>query len=134
MRCLGFPLLLVAIVIFLPWPTHAQEDALSVTEMAITTRIVHGNPVDSVGRISSLAIRELYCFTKITAPDDTEREIVHVWYKDDQVVARCALPVKGSSWRTYSKKAIAEGMAGDWRVDVLDSAGNVLKSKKFRLN
>lgn len=134
MRCYGFVLLLLAIILFSPWPVQAREGVLAVTEIAITTRIVHGNPVDSVRRISASAVRELYCFTKVAAPDDTEREIIHVWHKDDQVVARCALPVKGMTWRTFSKKNIAEGMAGDWRVDVLDSAGTLLQSITFRLN
>ena len=134
MRCYGFSLLLLVVILFSPWHALSQEGGLAVTEMAITTRIVHGNPVDSVRRISSSAVRELYCFTKFAAPDDTERQVVHLWYKDDQIIARCVLPVKGTSWRTYSKKTIADGMAGDWRVDVLDSAGAVLKSKSFRLN
>ncbi len=134
MRCLGFSLLLVATVLFLPWSVLAQEGALAVTDIAVTTRIVRGNPVDSVRRISSSTVKDLYCFTKIAATDDAERQIVHVWYHDDEVVARCVLPVRGTSWRTYSKKTIASGMAGNWRVEVLDTEGNLLKTIKFKWN
>jgi len=112
----------------------AQEESLAVKEISITTRIVRGNPVDSVQRISSSTLHELYCFTRVVAPDDGEREIVHVWYRNDEMISRFLLPVRGTSWRTYSKKFITKGMAGDWRVDVLDSDGNLLKSTKFRLN
>jgi hypothetical protein len=134
MKCLGFSLLLVATVLFLPWSVLAQEGALVVTDIAVTTRIVRGNPVDSVRRISSSAVKDLYCYTKIAATDDAERQIVHVWYHDDEVVARCVLPVRGTSWRTYSKKTIAGGMAGNWRVEVLDTEGNLLKTIKFKWN
>jgi hypothetical protein len=134
MRCLGFCLLLVATLLFLPWSVLAQEGSLAVTDIAVTTRIVRGNPVDSVQSISSSAVKDLYCFTKIAATDDAERQIVHVWYHEDEVVTRSILPVRGTSWRTYSKKTIASGMTGNWRVEVLDAEGNLLKTIKFRWN
>jgi len=42
--------------------------------------------------------------------------------------------VKGERWRTYSKKEIQRGWAGEWRVEILDSAGTVLNTVKFRMN
>lgn len=134
MRFLAHTCLFISLLLFMPGQIMAQEGSLTVAEMSITTRIVRGNPVDSVQCISSSALHELYCFTKIAAPDDGEREIVHVWYRNDEKISRFLLPVRGTSWRTYSKKLITKGMAGDWRVDVLDSDGNLLKSTKFRLN
>ncbi len=134
MRYLVCSCLFIVLFLQLPFQVLASEGALTVAEMAITTRIVQGNPVDSVQRISASAIHELYCFTKIVAPDDGEREIVHVWYRNDEIVSRCVLPVLGRSWRTYSKKFVTKEMAGDWRVEVLDSAGNLLKTTKFILN
>jgi hypothetical protein len=134
MRYLVCSCLFIVLFLQLPCQVLASEGALTVAEMSITTRIVRGNPVDSVQRISASAIHELYCYTKIVAPDDGEREIVHVWYRNDEMVSRCVLPVLGTSWRTYSKKLVTKDMAGDWRVEVLDSAGNLLKTTKFILN
>ena len=107
---------------------------LRITEMAVTTKIVRGNPIDSVRRISSASVKALYCFTRLTSETGEETLIKHVWYKDDEKVAEYELPVKGKKWRTYSKKSVEKGVSGDWRVDALDSGGKLLKSVKFRMN
>jgi hypothetical protein len=134
MRCFARCLLFISVIIVVPCQILALEKPLAVTEMTITTRIVRGSPVDSVRRISSSAIQALYCYTKIDAPDEGGQEIVHVWYRNDEIMSRRVLPVQGTSWRTYSKKYITREMAGDWRVEVLDSAGNLLQTSKFKLN
>ena len=107
---------------------------LRITEMAVTTKIVRGNPIDSVRRISSASVKALYCFTRLTSDTDEETVIKHVWYKDDEKVAEYELPVKGRKWRTYSMKSVEKGVSGDWRVDALDSGGKLIKSVKFRMN
>jgi hypothetical protein len=112
----------------------AQEEILKVSEMTVTTRIVKRNPIDSVRRISAASEKTLYCFTRITAPDDEERHISHVWYRNGESVAEYDLPVRGSRWRTYSRKVIEKGMRGVWRVEALDEAGNLLKTVEFTMN
>src|SRR6266702_3472257 len=107
--------------------------ALKITELAVTTKIVRGNPIDSVHRISSESVKTLYCFTRLTSDSGVETTIKHVWYRDDVKVGEYELPVKGERWRTYSKKAVDKGLTGEWRVDVLDSEGKLLKSVKFRM-
>ena len=115
-------------------PVLAAESDLKITELAVTTKVVRGKPVDSVHRISSASVKALYCFTRIAAPEDTDTTIKHVWYRGDEKVGEYELPVKGERWRTYSKKEIQRGWAGDWRVEILDSDGNLLKAVKFRMN
>jgi hypothetical protein len=113
---------------------QAQEETLKVSEMTITTRIVRRNPVDSVRRISAASEKTLYCYTRVAAPDDEERSISHIWYRNGEAMAEYELPVHGSRWRTYSKKVIEKGMRGVWRVDALDDEGNLLKSVEFTMN
>jgi hypothetical protein len=108
--------------------------SLKITEMAVTTKIVRGNPIDSVHRISSSSVKALYCFTRLTSETGEETFIKHVWYSDGAKVAEYQLPVKGEKWRTYSKKAVEKGLSGVWRVDALDSEGKLLKSVQFRMN
>jgi hypothetical protein len=128
----------VLLAVFLALQAFAQTDPpdapMKVSEIAITTRIIHGGPVDSVRRISSASAKTLYCYTRVLSPDDQEREITHVWYYEGEVVGEYALPVKGAHWRTYSKKVVSKGMRGDWRVDAVDGEGNVLGTVKFRMN
>lgn len=107
---------------------------LKITEMAVTTKIVKGNPIDSVRRISSTSVKALYCFTRFLAPEDTDTTIKQIWYLNDESVAEYELPVKGAHWRTYSRKVVEKGTSGEWRCDAVDSEGNVLKSVSFRMN
>jgi hypothetical protein len=110
---------------------QAREETLKVTEMTVTTRIVRRNPVDSVRRISAASAKTLYCYTRVTAPDDEERSIFHVWYRNGEVMGEYEVPVRGRRWRTYSKKLIEKGMRGVWRVEARDDEGSLLKSVDF---
>jgi len=126
----------VTIALFLAVSGRTESEAgdLKVTEMAVTTKIVKGNPIDSVWRISSTSVKALYCFTRLSAPEDTDTTIKQVWYLNDEVVGEYTLPVKGSRWRTYSKKLLKKGVSGEWRCEALDSEGNLLKSVSFKMN
>ena len=70
------------------------------------------------------------CFTKITGVDG-ESSVTHVWYHGDEEMGRVELPVRASMWRTWSAKTILPGATGQWRVDMLSAAGDVLKSASF---
>lgn len=122
----------VSIVVASGHTVRAGE--IKITEMAVTTKIVKGNPIDSVSRISSSSVKALFCFTRLTKDLEEDASVKHVWYKNNQFAAEYDLPVKGKRWRTYSRKLIGKGASGDWRVEVLDEEGNLLKSINFRIN
>jgi hypothetical protein len=112
----------------------AADSDVRIAEMAVTTRIVKGNPIDAVRRISSTSVKALYCFTRIKAQTEVNTAIKHVWFHNDELVNESELPVKGTHWRTYSKRPIGRDSVGDWRVEARDSAGTILKQVKFRIN
>ena len=124
----------VLLLLFNAAPVRAADDGLKITEMAVTTKIVRGNPIDSVHRISSASVKALYCFTRLQSDLGHETSIRHIWYRDEVKVGEYLLPVKGERWRTYSKKMIEKGWVGEWRVEALDSEGHLLKAVKFRMN
>ena len=115
-------------------PAFAEGDGIKITEIVITSKIVRGKPIDSIKRLSSSTDKNLYCFIRTVAPAGTETKVRHVWYNGAEKAGEFELPVKGEKWRTYSKKLIQKGWAGDWRVEVLDSSGKLLKSVKFKMN
>lgn len=125
---------LLVLLCITPGQASSEDPDLHIAEMAVTTKIFKGNPVDSVRRLSSSSVKALYCFTRIDSSIDGETSVKHVWYYDGEKVGEYTLPVKGKTWRTYSKKFIAKGEAGSWRVEVLSSNGNILKSVDFRMN
>jgi len=126
----------VTAALFLCLAGRAQSEAsdLKITEMAVTTKIVKGNPIDSVWRISSSSVKALYCFTRVLAPKGTDTTIKHVWYLGDEVMGEDEMPVRGSHWRTHSMISVRKGVSGAWRCEAQDDEGNVLKSVSFRMN
>ena len=83
--------------------------------------------------VFSSDVGKLYCFTKLSSDTDSS-EISHVWFYNDKQVAKIDLPMKAKSWRTWSAKTIWPTWKGDWRVEIQDSNGNVIKSISFRIN
>jgi len=116
------------------FPALAEDDGVRISEIVITSKIVKGKPIDSIKRLSSGTDKNLYCFTRTVAPAGAETKIRHVWYNGADKAGEFELPVKGEKWRTYSKKLIQKGLAGDWRVEVLDSSGKLLKTVHFKMN
>lgn len=112
----------------------AAEGSLKITEMAVTTKISRNNPIDSVKRISSTSVKALYCFTRLVNPAGTDTTIKHRWFKDGELVSEQELSVKGTKWRTWSKKPINRQAIGNWRVEALDAAGHLLKRVEFKIN
>ena len=125
---------LVLILLFCALPARAAHNRLEITEMTVTTKIVKGNPMDSVHRISSASVKALYCFTHLQSATGKDTVIRHIWFRNNEMVNEYVLPVKGNRWRTFSKKRIEKGWSGDWRVEAIDTEGHLLKTVKFRIN
>lgn len=106
--------------------------ALEVSEAVITTQIIDRAPVDAIQTYPA-SVEKLFCFTRVTgAAADTT--ITHVWYLRGVEKSRIELLVRSSDWRTWSAKTIFPGSGGDWKVEVLDAEGKLLKSIAFTLN
>jgi hypothetical protein len=116
------------------FPAFSEGVDINITELVITSKIVRGKPIDSIKSLSSKTDKNLYCFTRLTAPEGSQGSIRHLWYRGEDKVAEYTLPIKGAKWRTYSKKRISRGLTGEWRVDVVDDSGKALKTVKFRMN
>ncbi len=124
-------LLMLMVVIVAMGVSVAQAADLRVADGTITSAIENQIPVD---RIESYRadFGKLYCFTRIVgAQGDTE--VTHVWYFQDNELARVTLPIRSSDWRTYSSKRFLPQWAGEWRVVVLDGEQNEIATIPFRL-
>ena len=110
----------------------AQEtNKVQVVAAAICKDVVEREAVD-VGTRFSNSVSRLYCFTKVVSTE-IPTEVVHVWSYGDVERARVSLAVKDATWRTYSSKAIQSHEIGPWRVDVLDTSGNLLETINFEI-
>ncbi len=109
----------------------AGQSTLTVDRIVIAENIVDREP-EGEGSSFSAETQKLYCFTHIKGAEG-ETTITHRWMRGDSVMAEVQLPVKSSSWRTWSSKNFVPGWAGDWKVQVLDGNGTVLKEVTFVL-
>lgn len=123
--------ILVFFIVSTAVPLWAQT--LKITELAVTTKVSKGKPIDSVHRISYRTVKALYCFTRTVTDDGAETSLRHVWLRDGQLVKETELPIRGRRWRVYSTLPINSESVGNWRVEVRDAAGVIIKSVEFRI-
>ncbi|MEA3493750.1 MAG: DUF2914 domain-containing protein [Candidatus Margulisiibacteriota bacterium] len=75
-------------------------------------------------------VGRVYCVITVTGANGPT-EVAHVWYFNDQEKANTTLPIKYKKHRTWSYKTIHPQHVGNWRVDVINRSGKVLKSFSF---
>jgi len=102
---------------------------MEVVEMMICTGVQDRVPVGT-DTMFLKTVGQLFCYTKVTGAGESAK-LSHVWYHNDQEMARVDLNVMADTWRTWSSKKIVEEWIGSWRVDVVSESGEVLKSMAF---
>ena len=123
--------LLVLMIVAAVSVSFAHAADLKVVDGTITSAIVNQMPVDKIESYRA-DFGKLYCFTRIVGAQG-DSEITHVWYFQENELARVTLPVRSSDWRTYSSKRFLPQWAGEWSVVVLDSEQNEIATIPFRL-
>ncbi len=109
--------------------TPQEKENLEIEEMVFCTAVEEREPV-AVDTVFADTVGQVYCFTKIIGATDTT-SISHVWYYEDEEKANVNLAVKSKSWRTWSSKKILQEWDGKWRVDVVSSQQEIIKSEEF---
>ena len=122
---------LITLCLLIPAAGAQEASKVQVVAAAICKNVVDREAVD-VGTQFSNSVSRLYCFTKAVSTQ-IPTEVVHVWSYGDVERARVSLAVNAASWRTYSSKAIQPHEIGSWRVDVLDTSGNLLETINFEI-
>ncbi len=108
-----------------------SSSGLRVLRAYVCKGIEQGEPTEA-GKsfVPEDGVLRLCCFSEIAgaAGPDT---VFHVWRWGDREMARVALEIKSSRWRTWSTKRILDEWRGEWRVDVTDREGGVLTRLEF---
>ena len=133
MQWMGMPRLLVAIAILLlgGLPAAAQSTAspFEVARLVVCADVQNRTPVD-VRDVFPADTQTVFCFLEARNIQKT-MEVSMVWYHEEAELASVSLKVgQGPRWRTYSSKETM-GRKGNWKVYLLDSAGNTLASVQF---
>ncbi len=109
---------------------HAQDQPVLTVEYGAVCEDVVNREVVAASTSFPATIEKLYCFTRILGATEPT-SVFHVWYHGETERARVELPVKSSSWRTYSSKGILPAETGTWRVEVTDVNGRILETYRF---
>ncbi|MEJ2727833.1 MAG: DUF2914 domain-containing protein [Deltaproteobacteria bacterium] len=122
---------IIFLCLLIPAAGAQEANKVQIVAAAICRDVVDREAVD-VGTQFPNSVSRLYCFTKVVSAE-IPTEIVHVWRYGDVERARVSLAVRAATWRTYSSKAIQSHEIGPWRVDVLDTSGNLLETINFEI-
>ncbi len=125
-------IILILIILVIVSVGFAQETEKNIVKEIKICKSIVDREVVGVDSVFTADVGKVYCFTKII-DGISASNITHVWYYNDLEMAKVNLNVKSSSFRTWSSKKIYKKWVGDWRVDVVTSDGNVVKSIKFRI-
>ncbi|MDZ7344644.1 MAG: DUF2914 domain-containing protein [candidate division KSB1 bacterium] len=119
----------VSILSVSPFEATMQDaDTITVDRMAFCTEVVDREPQGEATEFDT-TVETVYCFTALNGP---EGAVVHAWYHADSLRFQITLDKgKAGRWRTWSSKRMSAAWQGEWRVDVLDEEGGVLKSATF---
>ncbi len=108
-----------------------EESEIHVSRMVVCESVENHEPVGEKSTFADTVSR-IFCFTEIENARENTR-VKHRWYYGETLKAEVTLPVYSASWRTFSSKRMLPSWTGEWRVDLLDEKGAVLKSVHFRL-
>ena len=109
-----------------------NQNTLELNEIMICRGIYKRNPIKP-GSSFINNVDSLFCYTKISN-SGSKKEIKHIWYFDDKEISSVTYNIKTSyNYRSWSKKTIYPRQIGKWRVDVIDSFGNILGRRNFNI-
>jgi hypothetical protein len=105
--------------------------ALAIARAVVGTGIEKSEPA-GVAETFPASTEKVYCFIEATnIPKDTE--VTFAWSQAGKELSKFNLPLKmGSRWRTYAYKNI-NGMKGNWKVEIKDADGKLLKVVMFKV-
>jgi len=97
----------------------------SVVRSVFTTAIQDREPIDKLEK--STETDHLFYFSELR--DMSGQTAIHRWEHDGKVMAEVKFDVRGPRWRVWSSKSFVPGWAGDWKVSVLNGAGETISEE-----
>lgn len=108
-----------------PAPVPVQG---AVARAAITKGIEDREPIDNLAEVTT-DTDKVYYFTELR--DMEGQTVTHRWEYNGETMAEVAFDVGGPRWRVYSSKNLMPEWTGQWRVSVVDAAGNIVRGDTF---
>jgi len=109
-------------------PQPQPKSTGTVARAQFTSAIQDREPVDKVSNLLNDKTR-VYFFSEIK--DASNQKITHRWEHDGTVMSETSFDVGASRWRVFSNKTLDPSQTGEWKVSVVDEAGNTLGASTF---
>lgn len=100
----------------------------SVVRSAFTREVAEREPTENLENLTN-ENGQVKFFTELR--DMSGQTAVHRWEYDGKVVAEVEFNVKGPRWRVWSSKSLVPKWTGDWKVSVINGAGEVISEKNL---
>jgi Protein of unknown function (DUF2914) len=104
----------------------------TITRMEIASDVKNHEPV-GISNSFPANTEKVYCYLEL-ANVTADSPVTYVWTLGLNEMARVTQTPKRTvaRYRTWSSKNIG-GLKGDWKVDILDASGKVLKTATFKV-
>ena len=111
--------------------TSKEAAGFTIVRVVVGTGVENNEPV-GVAETFPVSTEKVYCFLQANdIAKDTEFSLV--WFHNQDEKLKTILPLKlGKRWRTYANKNL-RGLKGDWKIEIKDADGNLLKEVKFKV-
>ena len=100
----------------------------SVVRSAFTRTIDEREPTEDLQNLTN-ENGHVKFFTELR--DMSGQTAIHRWEFEGKVVAEVEFNVKGPRWRVWSSKSFVPQWTGDWKVSVVNGAGEVISEKNL---
>ena len=100
----------------------------SVVRSAFTRDIDEREPTENLQSLTN-ENGQVKFFTELR--DMSGQTALHRWEYEGKVVAEIEFNVKGPRWRVWSSKSLVPQWTGDWKVSVVNGAGEVISEKNL---
>jgi hypothetical protein len=95
----------------------------SVVRSIFTTEVKDREPVDKLNNAKT-DDNHIYFFTELR--DMSGQTAIHRWEHNGKVEAEVKFNVRGPRWRVWSSKTLNPNATGEWKVSVVNGAGEVI--------
>ena len=100
----------------------------SVSKAQFTSAVTNHEPADDLSTLDNSHTRIFfYCVLS----NMQGSEVTFRWSVNDVTQAEVKQTPGSARWRTFTSKELDPSKLGTWKVEVMDSSGNVLTSKTF---
>ncbi|MBE8189409.1 MAG: DUF2914 domain-containing protein [Candidatus Thioglobus sp.] len=113
---------LLANLVWAEWP-HSN-----ISQAVFARSVADRAPLGIISEAEN-SLKKVYFFTNIRHLSG--EKITHRWSYKGKVKAEISFEIGSKRWRVWSSKNLWHNWTGDWKVEVLNRAGDILLSKKF---